>query len=643
MVTSLCGFYVQAEDSSGDTPVIVTESSAPNSEAPSAEPSVEPIVAPSVEPESNVDDSDNEVSTTDTPELIPQTLTSETMSDGVIVQVSGNLPKGITLLAKIVPVSIADVEVLYAYDISLWLGETEYVITKAVTVSFLNVTLPEAESVEAYHIDGAKVEQIDVSSNADTGVATMTAESFSIYAVALAPSAKGKADVTVKYDDTPLWNETVYLLNSSGATVKTATTNFSGVAKFSDIPVGTYTADVRFNEEDFWGKYYIYTGSTSVVISANTSTKAAISLTRTPGFDGGIAYDDAVRSNDTFKHVDIRAKGTIHVNYQVNGAPPMAKTYDIVVSGPKIIIDNVTYDKPAKSDDGLEYRFTRLRVSPSSTVYLECTITATNTKDTTDKSVGTLKTSYSGRDAFKKSIEDCQAKEGLDFTINESEAIAALFYSSSYSWSAATSEANTLAVGDLGTCVVPAGSSGLAKNSAVKVDTSYSNGYHVAGFKNGAKGTWTFSGWDHSNFNITANTDIKGTWTFAEDAKYSVVYVSNSTDCSDTLPELHYVTESHTVKSINDIKFSKAGCTFDGWTTDPKGETPIISAGTVVNAGEDDQTIRYYAKWKANLRKVRYEWSGSIPSGAVPPPEKNRQLRHRVHRRNSWHLCILFF
>lgn len=730
MVTSLCGFYVQAEDSSGDTPVLVTNVSATNSDAlnePSTEDSVnEPIndsdttssddsSATSTDgsdnapidgsdsssadaSDSDVDQSVSEVSTTDTPELIPQTL-SQTMSDGVTVQVSGNLPEGINLLAKIETVSIADVEVLYAYDISLWLGETEYIIPEAVAVSFLNVHLPEAENIEAYHIDGAKVEQIDVSS--DAGVATMTAESFSIYAlvgsskktssytiergdtldltnckgtstadsdrtrgtwsitegtdvvrftssttdkrsVTVEGKKAGKAtircdyndgspkfntfevivsgncSVSVKYNSASQSGKTVYLLDANGTKVAKATTNGSGVATFSGVAVGSYTASVGFNTHS-GSTYSAFSGSSPAVILASEDTTASISLTKTDGFDGGIVFDDAVRNKDTFDHVDIRTKGTIHVNYQVNGTPPVAKTYNTVVSRPQIKIDNGTWDdRPDTTNKDWEYRFDWLRVSPSSTVYLKCTITATNTKDPTDKSVGTLETSYSGRDAFKKAIEDCEAKKGLDFTINESEALRSLFYSYNYSWSAATSEAYTLKSGDLGACAIPGGASGLAYNTPVNVDTLYNNGYQVAGFKNGAKGTWTFSGWDHSNFNITANTAITGTWTFTEDAKYSVVYVNGS---SNTPPEWYYVPESHTVKSINVVGFSKVGCTFDGWTTDEDGENPI-DEDTVVEVGESVGTIYYYAKWKAKLCKVKYEWNGSIPGGAVPPPEK---------------------
>lgn len=174
MITSLCGgFYAQAEDIEGDATEITVESSAPDTKeagtGPSVVPSAEPCAEPSVESGCEA-------------ELAFREL-SQTMSDGVTVKVSGNLPEGTELFAEIVDVSLDEGEVLYAYNITLRLDGEEYLITEAVTVSFLNVELPADASVEAYHIDGDEVEQIDVTAIADAGIATMTADSFSIYAL----------------------------------------------------------------------------------------------------------------------------------------------------------------------------------------------------------------------------------------------------------------------------------------------------------------------------------------------------------------------------------------------------------------------------------------------------------------------------
>ena len=216
MITSLCGgFYAQAEDGGGGEAEITVESSAPSTEAagvepsaepsvepsvepseePSAEPSVEPSVEPSAEPseepseeppeepstEPSADPSDEDADQAE-PEFAFQVL-SQTMPDGVTVKVSGKLPVGTELFAEIADLSLDEGEVLYAYNITLLLDGEEYLITEAVTVYFLNVELPADESVEAYHIDGDEVEQIDVSAVADAGIAAMKADSFSIYAL----------------------------------------------------------------------------------------------------------------------------------------------------------------------------------------------------------------------------------------------------------------------------------------------------------------------------------------------------------------------------------------------------------------------------------------------------------------------------
>lgn len=182
MITSLGGYYAQADDSSGDKQEIVTEPLTLSTETPGAELSEDVSAVSSEEAATFNVEQDSVVSEADTLVLVPQEL-SKTMSDGVTIKVSGNLPQGVELSAEIVNLSLDNVEVLYAYDITLWLDGKEYAITEAVSVSFINVYLPEAKDIEAYHIDGEKVEQISVATADEAGVATMTADSFSVYAV----------------------------------------------------------------------------------------------------------------------------------------------------------------------------------------------------------------------------------------------------------------------------------------------------------------------------------------------------------------------------------------------------------------------------------------------------------------------------
>lgn len=81
--------------------------------------------------------------------------------------------------------------------------------------------------------------------------------------------------------------------------------------------------------------------------------------------------------------------------------------------------------------------------------------------------------------------------------------------------------------------VTPESSSGHAYNELIDVADNLTTTWTTSdGTADGIPGTWTFTPWDKEDFNITADTVIKGEWTF-EQTYYVLDYVIVSTDNPD--------------------------------------------------------------------------------------------------------------
>ena len=106
--------------------------------------------------------------------------------DDAEITVSGLMPKGSYVTAKSVEITLEDLTVLAAYDITIYDSEgDEWQPDESVTVEIQNPALADVEDVEIYHMEDedAEPEHVDTITT-DEDVATFEAESFSIYVVA---------------------------------------------------------------------------------------------------------------------------------------------------------------------------------------------------------------------------------------------------------------------------------------------------------------------------------------------------------------------------------------------------------------------------------------------------------------------------
>ena len=120
-------------------------------------------------------------------ELVWEYDTIRTVADDdAEITVSGLMPKGSYVTAKSVEITLEDLTVLAAYDITIYDSEgDEWQPDESVTVEIQNPALADVEDVEIYHMEDedAEPEHVDTITT-DEDVATFEAESFSIYVVA---------------------------------------------------------------------------------------------------------------------------------------------------------------------------------------------------------------------------------------------------------------------------------------------------------------------------------------------------------------------------------------------------------------------------------------------------------------------------
>ena len=158
----------EVEEPAGETeqPAGETEEPAGEGEAVIEEPEVPMAVAP-------VEDT-----------LINGSIQAEA-EDGAIITVSGLLPEGAYVTAKPVEITLEDLTVLAAYDITIFDGEGNvWQPDESVVVDIQTPVLADVEEVEIYHMENVDAEPEHVETvTAESDVATFSAESFSIYVV----------------------------------------------------------------------------------------------------------------------------------------------------------------------------------------------------------------------------------------------------------------------------------------------------------------------------------------------------------------------------------------------------------------------------------------------------------------------------
>ena len=105
--------------------------------------------------------------------------------DGAVITVSGLLPQGAYVTAEPVEVTLEDLTVLAAYDITIYDAEGNvWQPDESVDVDIQTPILADAGEVEIYHMEDASAEPEYVETVTADSVATFSAESFSVYVIA---------------------------------------------------------------------------------------------------------------------------------------------------------------------------------------------------------------------------------------------------------------------------------------------------------------------------------------------------------------------------------------------------------------------------------------------------------------------------
>ncbi|MFB0920683.1 MAG: InlB B-repeat-containing protein [Oscillospiraceae bacterium] len=219
MLTSLCGFYVQAEDTVGNQPELSAETEgqdtgqqsaaveADNSEEQDSVDSVEQSLEDSEEQDpgdseeqdsvdseeqDSVDSEEQDLGDSEVPAVLTAQTISCTASDGAYIAISGSLPEGAYVTAAAVTVELDEGEVLAAYDITIHYADgSEFQPAEggAVQVSISSPVIEQAVSdgagdISVYHMeteDAAPEEIAPDCTNEDS--VSFTADSFSIYVI----------------------------------------------------------------------------------------------------------------------------------------------------------------------------------------------------------------------------------------------------------------------------------------------------------------------------------------------------------------------------------------------------------------------------------------------------------------------------
>ena len=303
---------------------------------------------------------------------------------------------------------------------------------------------------------------------------TPTTESPS-YDAEIAPAA-ADVDTASAYPVTLTATDGSRRLSNIGITItdaggKTADvrTDQNGVATTS-LADGTYTAEISYSSS-----YYDYYGSETFTVN-----QEAVAVTITVKREYSYSTAETTYNNTTyFNHVDIRVAGTY-----TTGSNTDLATYNITLANPTIRVDNTESSgypdvvQHFTTSTTYEWRKTNIKVGKDAVVYLTCDIYYKGEQIKSD-----YQTSFSGKADFIRAIQNCDAHQGLDFIIDATEIIAAVFYDVSYTWTGLPEQL----------AVVPAGASDLEPGTAYPINTDWQKGQTLVDEANGK--IYTFSGW----------------------------------------------------------------------------------------------------------------------------------------------------
>lgn len=331
---------------------------------------------------------------------------------------------------------------------------------------------------------------------------------------------------TAKNGNSSLRYVEIVIDDADGATVGYVDTNRNGTATY-DLPAGSYTAIISYTQNS----YSYYAEETFTVSNANVT----VDLNVTQSYSSDAAQNTYNRTS-YFNHVDIRVKGTYTTGTNID-----LTTYNIHLANVSIVVDNPGANQDytqifTNNNESYEWRWTSVKVYKGAAVHLTCDI-YDSTTNTILKS-GFTYTFYDGTHngvdygsaEFVKAIQQCDIHQGLDFIINPSEIIEAVFYDVCYDWDVVDAQGNYVSELPDGLATLPATAGGYKSGDDHNIDTNHQEGHYVVDETNGK--LYTFQGWEwwsHDVNNLKANvlgapsaltvtddTVIYGVWTVSD-------------------------------------------------------------------------------------------------------------------------------
>ncbi len=325
MLTSLCGFYVQAEGSTGDQSELIAETASPDTgqQGGTEQPLVpeeptgpeEPVISeePAFAEEPLVPDkSEATAEVAETPMIPTDQTISCSATDGSAVTISGSLPQGAYVTAVPVTVELEEGSVLAAYDITIHCADgSEFQPSEGDTVQ-VSISSPEiseainegAEDISVYHMESinAAPEEIAATCASDETV-SFAAESFSIYVITESTGTLGstgfiegpsivKAGSTIdlKSDNGNYINTQNHTWKSSDKTKATVSGSGSS-ATVTGVSPGDVTITHTFQRKSAYSGWKnacdsktITVVAPSVTVTCGAVSGAAVQLIATPSY-----------------------------------------------------------------------------------------------------------------------------------------------------------------------------------------------------------------------------------------------------------------------------------------------------------------------------------------------------------------------
>ncbi len=563
MLTSLCGFYVQAEDSVGDQSELTAETASPDTGQPSAEPSVEPSSPPSAEPsvEPSTDPSaEPSVEPTTEPSVEPSTEPSIEPStepsvepgaepsvsecypafyavvyaNGTTITVSapeGVLPAGTTLSVEPVVIESTvqseienqiegEIETVLAFNITLYDKDGNEIQPGGdVSVCFQpeDADIGQSDTLDVFHVDElGNAEQLDADT-IGTDAASVSTDSFSIYALVGSSTKFANSYSLIPGEQAALTN----CKNSSTSDSDKIAGSWSITQ--SDTYISFVTSDVSSTDN-----------ITIIGNKAGTATVTCVyligSATKTNTFSVTVT-DNKYGYTGNIHHVDIELAGaTVSITQNIvdqMGDPISTSTKTVVgtvsgvtsatldlVSGTDVLVDHFIYAGSDGEYQGSDGNRTAINVPLSNLAGVSAIVDISYQDGTETKTLQGVDVTFSDAN-IKEAIEVCPGtfgggNKGLDLSIVTGETITGtqnvpckLKITKSFS---GLTDAQIASLASAGFAVTVIKNGGDDTYTLPLSQASVNSGVYtwgLANIKNGAY-TVTESGYTVADFNVSA-------------------------------------------------------------------------------------------------------------------------------------------